>query len=75
MEKDWREMFAVEPADEKVTFQTEPGDCNANCQMAKELVCVCKCKGRNHGAHLKAHVQPLDTFNEPQQLAVEVIAA
>ncbi|MGA8856738.1 MAG: hypothetical protein WB643_06170 [Candidatus Bathyarchaeia archaeon] len=75
METDWREMFRVELAEEKTHFETDPGDCNANCLEAKELICVCRCGGKNHGAALKKHVQPLDQFNEPEELEVEVIAA
>lgn len=77
MERDWREIFQVEEA-QGFQFRTEVvGDCNANCLEAKELKCVCKCKGRNHGAALKQHVQSLNRFNEPedQELEAEVIAA
>jgi len=74
--KDWRELFTVEQLPEDYSpLPTQPGECNSNCQLAKELVCVCRCGGKNHGAHLKAHVRPLDRFNEPQQLEAEVIAA
>lgn len=62
-ERDWRELFAVELADEKITIQTL-GECNSNCLEAKELKCTCKCGGRNHGAALKQHVKPLDDFTE-----------
>jgi len=64
LSKDWREMFQVELAEEKVTIQTEPGECNSNRQLAKELKCTCKCGGRNHGAALKQHIKPLDDFTE-----------
>jgi len=61
---DWREMFTVELADEKVTFKTEPGECNSNCQLAKEIKCVCRCGGKNHGAALKKNVRSLDEFED-----------
>ena len=74
---DWRELFNVEQVEKPFSIQTEPGECNLNCQLAKELICVCKCRGKNHGAALKKNVQPLDQFNGPQEgeLEVEVIAA
>lgn len=62
-------MFAVEAADEKATFRTEVGECNANCQTAKEIKCTCKCGGKNHGAALKQHVKPLDDFTEKDMQA------
>lgn len=61
-EVNWREMFAVEEIVKPLNL--EAGDCSANCQQAKELVCVCKCKGKNHGAALRDHVKPLDDFSE-----------
>lgn len=74
METDWREIFQVQEVGHE--FKTETvGDCNANCLEAKELICVCKCGGKNHGAALRKNVQPLDQFNEPQELEAEVIAA
>lgn len=33
--------------------------------MAKEIKCVCRCGGKNHGAALKKHIQPLDQFKDP----------
>jgi len=75
-EKDWREIFDVQGISESYSpLPTQPGECNANCLEARELICVCRCGGKNHGAHLKAHVQPLDRFNEPEELAAEVIVA
>jgi hypothetical protein len=71
--RDWREIFQVQQAEEPYHVETDPGECNENCLEAKELKCVCRCGGRNHGAHLKKTVQPLDRFNEPQKLEVEVI--
>jgi hypothetical protein len=66
-ETDWRNLFAVEELSANYSpLPTQPGECNANCQTAKELVCVCKCKGRNHGNLLKKHVKPLDQFSEKE---------
>jgi hypothetical protein len=64
-EKDWREMFQVQQAEKPFNIQTELGDCNANCQLAKELVCRCRCGGKNHGLALKQHVRSLDEFAAP----------
>ena len=74
METDWREIFQVEQIEKPFHVETEASECNGNCWTAKELKCVCRCGGKNHGAHLKAAVQPLDRFNEPQQLEAEMIA-
>ena len=66
VERDWTEMFQVEPV--RTPLNVEVGDCGANCQLAKELKCVCKCGGRNHGAALKQNVRSLDEFeNEPNE--------
>lgn len=64
MDKDWRQIFQVEQLEKPWHINTEPGECNANCQLAKELICVCRCHGRNHGAALKKNVRPLDEFND-----------
>ena len=74
-EKDWREIFQVVQADSCHVDTETPGECTAACLDAKELKCICRCGGRNHGANLRKNVQPLDQFNEPAELAVEVIAA
>ena len=77
-EVNWREIFQLQEIPEPYTgLPTAPGECNQNCLEAKELVCVCRCHGRNHGARLKAAVQPLDQFNERDTtpLDVEVIVA
>ncbi len=75
-EKDWREIFDVQEISEPYQgLPTQPGECNENCLSAREIKCTCRCGGKNHGAHLKAHVQPLEHFNEPQELkALEVVA-
>jgi hypothetical protein len=65
MEKDWRELFQVQELEKPFHVDTEPGECNANCLLAKELKCICKCHGRNHGAALKKNVKSLDTFEDP----------
>jgi hypothetical protein len=63
-EVNWREIFQVQEVD-NYKLETETiGECNGNCLDAKELICVCKCHGKNHGAHLKACIKPLDTFIE-----------
>ena len=75
---DWREIFQVQEVEKSLGFNVgSANECNANCLEAKELICVCRCGGKNHGAALKKHVQPLDQFNEPQggELEAEVIAA
>jgi hypothetical protein len=75
MEKDWRELFSVQEIPEPYRgLPTESGECTANCQLAKEIKCVCRFGGTNHGAALKKHVQPLDQFNEPRELELEVTA-
>ncbi len=62
--RDWREMFQVQTVDE-FNIQTETlGDCNQNCLEAKELKCVCKCHGKNHGARLKARIHSLEEYEE-----------
>jgi len=73
MEKDWREIFALELADEKVTFQTEAGECGANCQEAKEIKCVCRCGGKNHGAALKQNIKSLDNYTEKETVDDPVV--
>jgi hypothetical protein len=66
-ETDWRNLFTVEQLPESYSpLPTQPGECNANCQTAKELVCVCRCGGKNHGNLLKKHVKPLDQFGEEE---------
>jgi hypothetical protein len=65
-QENWREIFRMPEVSEPYKgLPTEPGDCNGNCLEAKELVCVCRCGGKNHGAALKKHVRPLDEFNDP----------
>ena len=69
---DWREMFQVQQVEKPFHIETEAHECNANCLKALELKCVCKCAGKNHGAALKTHVQPLDSFAEdPVQFSPE----
>jgi hypothetical protein len=63
-ETDWRNLFTVQQLPEGYSpLPTQPGECNSNCQLAKELVCVCRCGGKNHGAALKKSVKSLDEFN------------
>lgn len=61
-ERNWREIFQVQEVNNYELKTETVGDCNENCLEAKELKCVCKCHGKNHGAALKACVKPLDTY-------------
>jgi hypothetical protein len=63
-EANWRELFNVEQVEKPFNIQTEASECDGNCVTAKELKCVCRCGGRNHGAALRKNVKSLDTFNE-----------
>lgn len=69
MAKDWRELFTVEQVEKPYTGLPLAGECNVNCQLAKELKCTCKCGGRNHGAALKQHVKSLDEFGMKEMQA------
>ncbi len=71
MEADWREMFQVEQVEKPFHIETEANECNANCLEAKELKCVCRCGGENHGAALKKNVKSLDTFEDPASFSPE----
>jgi hypothetical protein len=62
MEKDWTQMFKVEQVEKPFHIETEAGECNSNCQLAKEIKCVCRCGGKNHGVALKKNVKCLDEF-------------
>jgi len=64
-QKDWREIFKVEQVEKPFQMNVESGECDSSCLEAKELKCVCKCKGRNHGKALKKNVKVLDTFEDP----------
>jgi len=70
MERDWRELFVVGPSQQERDEVHLPGECNMNCQMARELVCVCRCGGKNHGALLKKDLKRLDEFNGEDQTGV-----
>jgi hypothetical protein len=61
-EQDWKEMFQVQQAEKPFQLNVEVGECGGNCQEAKEIKCVCRCGGKNHGAALKQHVRSLDDF-------------
>jgi len=63
-ERDWTEIFKIEPVEQPFHIETEASECNGNCLEAKELKCVCRCQGKNHGANLRKNVKPLDTFEE-----------
>jgi hypothetical protein len=73
--KNWRELFNVEQVEKPFNIQTEPGECNANCQMAKELVCRCRCGGKNHSAALRKNVRSLDDFSEKETVEDPVEAS
>ncbi len=63
-EKNWENLFALAPATpEPREHNHSPGECNESCLMAREVKCVCKCGGANHGAHLKKDVKHLDEFD------------
>ena len=65
MEKPWREMFQVEQLEKPFQMNVERGECDSSCLEAKELKCVCRCGGKNHGANLRKNVKSLDTFEDP----------
>lgn len=67
METDWREMFQVQEVEKPFHVNVERGECDSNCVTAKEIKCVCRCGGKNHGASLKKNIKPLDTFEDPVQ--------
>jgi hypothetical protein len=52
------DLPAVRPA------KVERECCDA-CREAREIECVCKCGGKNHGAALKKDVKRLDEFDSP----------
>jgi hypothetical protein len=66
-ERDWREIFQVQVAEKPFNVPTEAGECSGNCLEAKELKCVCRCGGKNHGTQLKKNVKSLDTFEDPAE--------
>ena len=63
-EKDWKEMFQVQEAEKPFNIQVEHGKRSASCLDAKEIKCICRCGGKNHGAALKKNVKSLDEFND-----------
>jgi len=60
-------MFRVEVVSREELEREEgkkvPRECCEACLKAREIVCVCRCGGRNHGAWLKKDVKRLDEFN------------
>ena len=66
MQSDWTELFVVDRIELPYHINEDHGECNANCLEAKELVCVCKCNGANHGRALKLRMKPLTEFVEPE---------
>ncbi len=61
-ETEWTNIFNAEQVREPLNV--EVGDCGANCQLAKEQKCICRCGGKNHGAALRQNVKSLDEFEE-----------
>ena len=57
-------MFTVQEVDNYQVKTETVGECDQNCLDAKDLKCVCKCHGKNHGAALRQNVKPLDEFEE-----------
>jgi hypothetical protein len=41
--------------------------------MAKELVCRCRCGGKNHSAALRKNVRSLDDFSEKETVDDPVV--
>jgi len=66
LSQDWTKLFVVEAIELPYHINVDHGECNANCLEAKELVCVCKCGGLNHGRNLKLGMKPLTEFVEPE---------
>ena len=54
----------VEQVEKPFHIETEAGECSGNCLEAKEIKCICRCGGKNHGLALKQHVKRLDEFND-----------
>jgi hypothetical protein len=66
--KEWTQIFAydlqtVGPREHAHKL----GECSENCVMAREVKCVCRCGGKNHGAALKKDLKRLDEFNGPNE--------
>jgi hypothetical protein len=57
-------MFQVQQAEKPFNIQVEHGECSASCLDAKEIKCICRCGGQNHGAALRKNVKSLDEFND-----------
>jgi hypothetical protein len=73
--KDWRELFTVEETEFDIKIEKKCTCGNGNCRTAKRIRCVCGCHGAAHGIETRKGMSPLETFNEPQELELEVIAA
>jgi hypothetical protein len=56
--KSWTEIFAYALPERAHT--KNPHECCSACREAKELVCVCRCGGKNHAAALRKGMEPLD---------------
>jgi hypothetical protein len=64
VERNWTEIFQIVKIDKACHLNIEHGQCDSACLQAKELKCVCRCGGRNHGAAVKQNVRSLDEFEE-----------
>jgi hypothetical protein len=71
-EKNWQDIFAF-ALPEKATTKVERECCDA-CREAREIKCVCKCGGKNHGSALKKDIKRLDEFNSPNERAPAYIS-
>jgi hypothetical protein len=68
----WTKMFAYDlPA---VRPAKIPRDCCEACVMAREIKCVCRCGGANHGSALKKDIKRLDEFTGPNAQAIGDLA-
>jgi hypothetical protein len=59
--KEWTQIFAydlqtVGPREHAHKL----GECSENCVMAREVKCVCRCGGKNHGAANRQGMPKLD---------------
>ena len=72
---DWREIFQVQETGNEIKIEKKCTCGNGSCRKAKQIKCTCRCHAKEHGAENRKGMSALETFNEPQQLEVEVIAA
>lgn len=73
--ENWKNIFAYDlPTVGPKEHKHEPGECSENCQMAREVKCVCRCGGKNHGAALKRDIKKLDDFNGSDEETEQALA-